>query len=598
MKFNNTYYPGSYIISPLEISESLSDYSVINIREYNFYLSEDILVDYTENEDGYILLIGYCFDIRDGLLSQKNILENLLSQNDIVSELDYINGRYIIFRHKDEKLELYSDASQLQPLVYHKKSRSLASHDKLLANLLRDNEAEIKQREDLSHHTELDYTRFYEVFKLNPSLMLDMNNFTFTRIYPRTDLTEETPEKIHKEITPYLDESINWLKNNKNEKFLTITGGIDSRVSASLSKGVSGIEYLTYLTPQKKLATKMAKNIYKIDEDITRQMKSNLGWKHEIINIFNFQVPKEQYREYNALFNSKHSFGLRNYYENHKNYRHALHVKSTVFGMGKADFKMNLDNPEENFDFYTSCLHGLPDTLISSDSFDEEIKEYYERNLVDEGVTRGRHYFDMFHLESRMGNWHSTLTLETDPQTDEFIFTNTRLLIDYIQQPSISERRDYTLYKKIINNYWPALLHFGINNNLNYYEQETKNNFSCANLNIKGSSNLVFDVKADQLSAKPKKTPISFDDLFTIKLNSSENKKYLLKSTYSNPKGQGNIRVIIRTNKEHNVYDITKLNDGVEIDVSPEGILIIMMYNRQFINSSWKDAGELLLESL
>lgn len=197
-----------------------------------------------------------------------------------------------------------------------------------------------------------------------------------------------------------------------------------------------------------------------------------------------------------------------------------------------------------------------------------------------------------------MGNWHSTLTLETDPQTDEFIFTNTRLLIDYIQQPSISERRDYTLYKKIINNYWPALLHFGINNNLNYYEQETKNNFSFKNLSIKGSSNLVFDVKADQLSAKPKKTPISFDDLFTIKLNSSENKKYLLKSTYSNPKGQGNIRVIIRTNKEHNVYDITKLNDGVEIDVSPEGILIIMMYNRQFINSSWKDAGELLLESL
>src|SRR5699024_9961385 len=73
-----------------------------------------------------------------------------------------------------------------------------------------------------------------------------------------------------------------------------------------------------------------------------------------------------------------------------------------------------------------------------------------------------RHYFDLFHLESRMGNWHSALTLESDPETEEFIFTNSRKMIDFIQQPKLEERKEFTLYKRIIDHYWPLLLHFGI----------------------------------------------------------------------------------------------------------------------------------------
>lgn len=598
MKLNNVIYTGSYLITPVNLPGDVSDCSSEKIDGYNIYISNDVQYDQIENEYGKIFIIGYCFDIRDGNLSQNEILLSLLKADEIVEELEYINGRYVIVKQHGKNTGLYSDASQLQPLSYHKESGTLASHDRLLAEFLDSKGHEINQREDMLHHTELDYTRYHEIYKMNPSLALDLITFEFTRIYPRNVLKQNSPEDIFEEIKPYLDESIKWLKNNKQEKFLTITGGIDSRVSASLTRDISGMEYLTYLTPRKKLATSMARRIYKIDEDITRDMKRNLRWKHDIINIFDFQVSGGEYNYLLELFNSKHSFGLRNYYENHKKYRHALHIKSTVFGMGKADFNVNLDQQEDSLEFYRKCLHGLPKELTASQNFESETGEYFKRNLIEEGTPLGRHFFDLFHLESRMGNWHSTLTLETDPQTDEFIFTNVRKLIDLIQEPSVEERRTYKLYKHIINNYWPVLLHFGINKSKNIFEQNNENNFVFEKLKIDGSNNLLMNKNENQLALKPKHTPISFDEIFTVKIKANDSEKFLLRSTYSNPKGQGNIRVIVRSGNEHNVYDITKLNSGLELTADSDGIFIMMMYSRLFISASWKDAGELLIEHL
>src|SRR5699024_9535535 len=147
----------------------------------------------------------------------------------------------------------------------------------------------------------------------------------------------------------------------------------------------------------------------------------------------------------------------------HRNFKNVLHIKSTVFGMGKADYPDELNEKADSLSFYKECIHGLSLAFNKLYNLNEESSKYFERNLVTEGVTLNRHYFDLFHLESRMGNWHSALTLESDPETEEFIFTNSRKMIDFIQQPKLEERKEFTLYKRIIDHYWPLLLHFGIN---------------------------------------------------------------------------------------------------------------------------------------
>lgn len=598
MKIKGIEFPGSYIISKEQSSEMLTDFLEYKINDYHIYYSTDMYYDVYKACHNEIFLIGYCFDIRNGELSQKEILENLLSSVNLINDLEFINGRYIIFINKNNQLNIFTDASQLQPLVYHSPSSNLASHDQLLAQYLTEKGLEVKQREDMENHSELDYTRYYNIYKYNPSLKLDTASFKFERIYPRTTLPTRDTSDIFEEILPYLKESVKWLKNNKQRKFLTITAGIDSRVSASLVRTLDDVEYLTYITPQSKLSTKMAKIIYRTDNFITQSMKDNLGWKHDIINIFDYRPVEENYQQLFKILNSRHSLGLRKYYEIEKKYNHALHIKSTVFGMGKADFKKNLDKHEDSLDFYDRCVHGIPGKLENRPDYKEILRQYYTRNLIDSGVTKGRHFFDLFHLESRMGNWHSTLTLETDPQTDEFIFTNARKLIDLIQQPSIKERRNYDLYKRIINEFWPVLLHFGINKQKNLYEQSQNEKIINSNIEIEVNDLLTLNSSNNQYIIKPKNAPIKFQDVFQIKVKSNfKDENLKIRSTYNNPKGIGLIKVIVRNANQQEIFDITKLNKGIDLIVNEDGATIIILYSKTYINKSWRDAGELIIET-
>src|SRR5699024_9695169 len=80
------------------------------------------------------------------------ILNNLLTSVDAVEELEYINGRYFIIIHNTEGTHLYSDASQLRPLVYHRSSKVLASHDVMLKDLLSDYGVHLERRSKFNHN--------------------------------------------------------------------------------------------------------------------------------------------------------------------------------------------------------------------------------------------------------------------------------------------------------------------------------------------------------------------------------------------------------------------------------------------------------------
>ena len=592
MYLNDYKYSGGYLITQEDIEVS-DENKVISIDSYKLVYDEHVYVEQYAEEESSITLVGYCFDIRDGVKNEKDILKSLLQAENIAEELEYLNGRYFIIINNDSKLMLYSDASQLQPLVYHEESKTLASHDHMLSLYL--SKLGIKTAKyDNKRHTELDYTRYKEIFKMNPSLALDLKDFNFTRIYPRSIIAEQPVNTVFKQLKPYIDETIKWLKNNEQEKFTTITAGIDSRLSASLTKEIKGMEYLTYVTPENKLVSERAREIYRIDKFVTNQMKENLKWNHDIINISDYKNTKKDNQYLTNILNSRHSYGLRKYYKDNKKYNHALHIKSTVFGMGKADFHPSLNKHIDSFDFYKKCFHGLPKTFTNKD---ENSEKYFKRNLVSEGVTKGRHYYDLFHLESRMGNWHSVLTLETDPETDEFIFTNCRKIIDYIQMPPIQERRQFTLYKAIIEEYWPVLLFFGFNEIDSLYQKRYPKQIKYNNMVIELNENLNYDVAEDQVYLKPNKSPVSFDDVFKFSVTPENDQEIYLKGRYRNRKALGKIYVVIRTKSSHNEYDILDINEGIQLPSTEGRISISIRYNGNFIKPSWLDAGRLILYS-
>jgi len=600
MIFKSNNYRKGYLLVPNDLKvQNMAGAGQKEIGEYLLYFSNELTVHTKSVGSGTAILAGYAFDIRNPNLAEHEILENLLTIVDVTEELEYINGRYFIIIHNTDGTCLYSDASQLRPLVYHIESKVLASHDAMIQDLLVDHDINLERISGFNHN-ELDFTRYHDIFKFNPSLSLELNTFEFERVYPRVELKERTSRYTFSEMKEYLDNSIKWLKKNQQYKFLSMTGGVDSRVSAALTRELSDdIEYMTYTKSQKTLKTDLAKLIYSNDEKITKQMQRNLAWNHTIFNLDEFEPDERFIEETEKVLYSNHSYKLANYYRNYRKFDNALHIKSTVFGMGKADFPEELDNKSDDFKFYKKCIHGLSVAFKKLYNLDEEAPKYFERNLVTEGVTLNRHYFDLFHLESRMGNWHSALTLETDPETEEFIFTNSRKMIDLIQQPFLGERKEFVLYKMIIDNYWQLLLHFGINK---YHDigleflKDVKDKIEVRNdifVEYNPNESIVERQKSRfYFQPSDEKAFASKNYEFTIS-NEKKQGKLGLKSTYSNENGRGRIKITIRGHGVYKEYDVLDMNKEILLDISEDPVLVNITYDRDYKNASWQSAARL-----
>lgn len=599
MDYKNTEYLHSFVISKNSINlDTLKNFQEIELFEYKIYYSKSYDVTLLNNGDVKHILIGYALDIRDSEKTNLDVLEMLHQSDTVIEDLEFIAGRYVYIKAVNKEMYVYSDASQLLPLVFNKEAEIFSSHDNLLAEILRDNNYKITRR-PLEVHNELDFTRYEEIQKFNPSMRLRTKDFTYRRIYPRVQLKSASVETVYRSMKTYLNEMVKWLKNNKQPKFVTVTGGIDSRVSASLTRTIDDVEYLTYFMPDAYIKSKLAKSIYAVDRKITTEMKDNLRWNHSIIDLTDIPLSKEELNFYESYYNSKHGYRLDKYYRENKKYYKTLHIKSTVFGMGKADFPAALNAKSSNIDYYKRSVHGINKEFEEYYNLDEEIEKYFMRNLVEPTVTKGRHYFDVYHLESRMGNWHSNLTLETDPETEEFIFTNSRKIIDLIQLPTIDERRNFSLYKEIIKDNWPVLLFFGINESENLYEQtEDLLQKEYKGLKITRNKSLDITEKNGNLNILPKSYQISLINNynFVIENKNSKVQKITIESEYSKEEARGLIRVLIRQNSKFEEFDILDLNKGKEYEIEKSPLSINVFYNKEYNSESWKKAGKLIIK--
>src|SRR5699024_9901793 len=140
MIYNNFEYPHSFIISEEHINlENLDKYKETLIFNYSVFSSETHDVTLLDKGEIKYILIGYALDIRDGEKSNLDILEMLHKSTQVIEDLEYISGRYIYIKAVNKEMYIYSDASQLQPLVFNKEARILSSHDNLLAEVLKKN---------------------------------------------------------------------------------------------------------------------------------------------------------------------------------------------------------------------------------------------------------------------------------------------------------------------------------------------------------------------------------------------------------------------------------------------------------------------------
>lgn len=583
-------------------SDCINDSHSININDWTFFYSEDLDVTVHEKGDNSIVVLGYMLDIRNGGLTTEKIAEKLVQTNNIDNELDYINGRYVVIINKNDNLYTYTDASALMPINYSQTDKVISSHDILIKKILEHNGKTIKQvQEELLGS--FDFTRYQEIFKFNPSLKLNLKDNTFERYYPIKEIERKSIEDILKELDLYFGEMIKWLKKWNNNIILTLTGGYDSRVSMALTNELSDrIEYITYLHPNLNRLSETARKIYEMDLFITDELSKNFRINHTQVNLADYNLEENERENYKKTLQSAHSFPLIDYFKNDRKFEKALHIKSTVFGMGKSDFPLNKNHNPETYKEMNEFIHGVSDAALKLPHYKNILKAYYERNLQSEKVGKGRHFFEIFHLESRMGNWHSNVTQETDPELLEFIFVNARRILDLLQSPTIQERRDKVLYKNIINKYWPALLFVGFNEkafNLDYNKLGINTTKYYNGLTIYEYSNLLITEKdKNMVEIKPDKEEVGpeFQYVFKAKNKTNYSQELKIKSLFNKENARQYIYVsIIKLNEKSLVaMDIVDLFKGTNITLEPfEEFMIEINYNHRFDKLSWQQAGRL-----
>lgn len=583
-------------------SDCIHDSQSIKINDWTLFHSEDMDVTFQEKGDNSIAVLGYMMDIRNGDLTTEEISTKLVQANNPDKELDYINGRYVLILNKNSELYVYTDASALLPINYSLNEKVISSHDILIQIILEYNglATGLIQDELLGS---FDFTRYETIFKFNPSLKLNLSEYVFERYYPEKEIVRKDIGDILKELDVYFKEMIKWLKNWNNDIILTLTGGYDSRVSMALTNELSHkIEYITYLHPDLKRLSESAQKIYDVDLFITKALEKNFRINHTQIDLANYSLKNNERDYFKKILQTAHSFSLIDYFKNERKFNKALHIKSTVFGMGKSDFPLNKNHNPETFKEMSEFIHGVSDAALKLPYYKDILNEYYTRNLQNEKVGKGRHFFEIFHLESRMGNWHSNVTQETDPELLEFIFVNTRKILDLLQSPSIQERRDKVLYKQIINEYWPALLFIGFNEktiNLDYDKLGINTTQYFNGLTIYEHTNLLInELDYNRLEIKPDQEKVGpeYQYVFKAKNKTNHSKSLKLQSLFDKKNARQYINVSIMKLNEKSVIstDIVDLSKGFDIKLAPfEEFMIKINYNYRFEKLSWQQAGRI-----
>ena len=192
------------MLNSFEISHEVNDdYS------YNYKLSDDLVISYNHADifnsvsknNGTIISYGYCFDVRNPETDITATLNTLLNnQNNILENIKYLNGHFILLFNQDGEWKMITDAVSITP-VYFDAVKALVTVD------------------DTN-----------ELPTLNGASILNLQNFTLSRIDLAVNkLSDERIERtildlVSNQYKYFLDKdlTLNFRRNKMNKAIISI----------------------------------------------------------------------------------------------------------------------------------------------------------------------------------------------------------------------------------------------------------------------------------------------------------------------------------------------------------------------------------------
>src|SRR5699024_4509827 len=435
-----------------ELTEDFNGFTIHDLpSNKKLHISDDYKFSYKKSMNKEIYLLGYCLDIRNGSLSNDEIVLNLLNTKDkdeLYDEVEYLNGRFTLIFINDSDIFISTDATSMKPVFYNIDKSLVSSHEYIIKKLLIDEYEVTLNQNPYYRKGFLDFTAHKEIFKLNPSIELKFNDFSKKRVFPRRNKGINSIDKGYEILEPYFTENIKWLKN-QSKKIFSLTGGQDSRLTLAILKPlIDDMDFFTYLKPRQSLKkNKFAKRQYSNDEMIVEQLVYNLNLEHEFFKIPTLKSNNEHHMAMfktmtsNGIYQtmiSNHSYRISKYYDDNPKFHEALHIKSTIQSVAKSTFPRDL-YLRNDMDSLTEALQMWSFPVGSSAKKKATLKncvrDYMIRNELSYDSIHDYHLLDLMFLEVRLGNFQSNITQETDKNMEIFNIINSRKMIGIFLSP-------------------------------------------------------------------------------------------------------------------------------------------------------------------
>ncbi|MDQ0339005.1 hypothetical protein J2S00_001791 [Caldalkalibacillus uzonensis] len=466
-------YRNGFLITNRPLSNKIPDilhWKELNVAGYSIYTDETVDVYHRRYNDVDIVLIGIVLNPFSKISNPKKILINLCqkfaySNDRFFDYLDMLSGRFVIFIRSKAQSYIIHDAAGNRSVFYDISDTNhvfVSSHAQLIADLKHYKiDADIRKfmesvdfKNHLDSHLPGVLTPYQNIDLLTPNTLLDLNKYKVKRFFPREPLlgqkvTDQLAEELGALFTNQMD-----LLRKKYKLSLSLTAGVDSRLSlAAAKKHKNSIHYFTYTTDIKKSLEK--------DAQAAQKLCHLLNLHHQAIEcnqqpdkeFFNLYVKNSAYlASWKRVLIGK---GLYSVYP-----KGLLHVKSNVSEIGRAFYRRKYDLPNKiSADIYASLYPIKGDRTFICNAF----KQYIQQTELNSQKIFNYDPYDIVYWEYRIGNWQSLVLLETDIIHNTYILYNNRSILKKLLSVPLADRINDTLYIQMIKHMWPDVLQIPIN---------------------------------------------------------------------------------------------------------------------------------------
>lgn len=454
----------------------LNKWSSSRIGQLTLACHPDLVQSSAEHSGKKVVILGICCD-PVAHQSSSEIAEALCSIADtidsaVLEKIDQLSGRFVILLSNADGVFIFPDACATKSVFFVADPTSIvvcASHPSLVAmicgyeadvEVLRFwNSAEYGSEPPTTRYFPGMRTAFTGVSLLTPNVFMNARTRSLTRFFPRTPRIEETNlETVAAEVTNILRAQLDLLGQSRTI-VVSLTAGLDSRVTLASLKGRTNFETFTYSFGENQTAHVLRDVL--LAEDIARRVNVN----HRVVECV-WPVSSHltvSYNDFAALADEclgiQHTEVLPQFSFSQQFGPNTLHLRSNISEVGRVFYKQFRKEKLYAEDLAHKFSRSVGGSQFVQLAFSHWMDVVGFPTVEDFGYDK----YDLFYWEHRVGAWFAPQLLISDLTHDCVVPFNNRRVLERLLALPFSNRNDNSAFYHMLQNIFPELMLFPVN---------------------------------------------------------------------------------------------------------------------------------------